>query len=172
MTLDQTSPQERRDTVQAPVAKRGARVFPIPPPAYYGAAFATGMVLQGVAPLDTPGRPASALIGAAILVAGLALDLAGVAAVVSHRTTIVPHRPVTTLITTGIYRLSRNPMYTGLAVMVAGGALLAGTWWPLATLPLALLAVRKVVIKPEEAYLGERFGSTYDDYRLRVRRWL
>jgi protein-S-isoprenylcysteine O-methyltransferase Ste14 len=79
---------------------------------------------------------------------------------------------VTALITTGIYRFSRNPMYTGLALVVAGGALLAGTWWPVLTLPVALFAVRKLAIGPEEAYLAERYGSVYNDYRLTVRRWL
>ena len=153
-------------------AQTGAKVFPVPPPLYYGAAFATGMFLHGAVALDIPGRPASALVGAAILVAGLALDLAGVAAVITHRTTIIPHRPVTTLITTGIYRFSRNPMYTGLAMMVAGGALLAGTGWPLVFLPLARIAVRQLTIRPEETYLAERYGPVYADYRLRVRRWL
>ncbi|CAN5233899.1 isoprenylcysteine carboxylmethyltransferase family protein [soil metagenome] len=156
----------------APAVAGGARVFPIPPPAYYGAAFASGMFLQGAVPLDMPGRPASAVVGAVILVAGFALDAAGVAAVIAHRTTIVPNRPVAKLITSGTYRFSRNPMYTGLAIMVAGGALVAGTWWPLVFLPLAVLAVRQLVIKPEESYLGERYGSIYEDYRFRVRRWL
>jgi len=156
----------------APAVARGARVVPIPPPAYFAAAFATGMFLQRTIPLDMPGRPTSTLVGAAVLVAGLALDAAGVAAVIAHRTTIVPHRPVAKLITSGIYRLSRNPMYTGLAIMVAGGALVAGTWWPLVFLPLALLAVKRLVIQPEETYLAERYGSIYADYRLRVRRWL
>ncbi len=160
------------DPVSAPAVARGARVVPIPPPVYYAAAFATGLFLQRAVPLDVPGRPVSALVGAAILGAGLALDAAGVAAVIAHRTTIVPHRPVAELITNGIYRFSRNPMYTGLAIMVAGGALVAGTWWPLVTLAPALLAVRQLVIKPEETYLAERFGSIYADYRLRVRRWL
>jgi protein-S-isoprenylcysteine O-methyltransferase Ste14 len=63
-------------------------------------------------------------------------------------------------------------MYTGLAIMVAGGALLAGTWWPLLFLPFALLAVNQLAIRPEEVYLGERYGSAYADYRLRVPRWL
>ena len=172
MTVSQTTPSVRRAKAPAPAAERGARVFPIPPPAYYGVAFATAMVLQRAVPLDMPGRPTSAVVGAAVLLAGLGLDLAGVAAVVAHHTTIVPHRPVAKLITTGIYRFSRNPMYTGLAIMVAGGALLAGTWWPLLTLPLALVAVKRLAIKPEETYLAERYGSTYDDYRRRVRRWL
>lgn len=170
MTVNQASPQERQETV--PARARGARVFPIPPPAYYGAAFAAAMVLQRTVPLDVPGGRTRALLGAAILVAGLALDVAGVASVLAHRTTIVPHRPVAKLITTGIYRFSRNPMYTGLAIVVAGGALLAATWWPLLLLPLALVAVRQLAIKPEEAYLVECYGSVYADYRLRVRRWL
>jgi protein-S-isoprenylcysteine O-methyltransferase Ste14 len=130
------------------------------------------MLMQSAVPLDMPSPPVVTIIGAVILVAGLALDLAGVAAVITHRTTIVPHRPVATLITDGIYRVSRNPMYTGLAVMVGGGALLAGTWWPLLLLPLALLAVTLLAIKPEEAYLTEHFGSRYTDYQREVRRWL
>lgn len=84
----------------------------------------------------------------------------------------MPHRPVSTLVTTGAYRISRNPMYTGLAIAYLGGALLAGSWWPLVTFPLALLAVRGLVIGPEERHLAATFGRTYIDYRTRVRRWL
>lgn len=159
-------------TQEASAAAKGAHVFPIPPPMYYGAAFAAGMFLHKAVPLDVPARPATAVVGALIVVAGLALDVAGVAAVIAHHTTIVPHRPVAELITSGVYRLSRNPMYTGLAIMVTGGALLAGTWWPLIFLPLALLAVTRLAIVPEETYLAERYGSVYAGYRRRVRRWL
>ena len=163
---------ETRLPRSAPAADRGARVLPIPPPAYYGAAFAGGLVLQRAAPLDVPGRPTTMLVGAAVLLAGLTMDLAGVASVVGHRTTIVPHRPVARLITSGIYRFSRNPMYTGLAIMVAGGALVAGSWWPVLALPLALLGVRRLVIEPEETYLAHRYGPVYAEYCHRVRRWL
>src|SRR4051812_34704618 len=68
------------------------------------------------------GRPATAVAGVAVGVLGLVLNFAGVAGVVRHRTTIVPHRPVATLITAGAYRLSRNPMYTGLAIAYLGAA--------------------------------------------------
>jgi protein-S-isoprenylcysteine O-methyltransferase Ste14 len=103
---------------------------------------------------------------------GLALAFAGVAAVIRHRTTIVPHHPVATLLTGGVYRLSRNPMYTGLAIAYLGLALLLGSWWPLALWPLVIVAVRQLVIRPEEQYLTQRFGQTYTDYQSRVRRWL
>lgn len=151
---------------------RGARVAPVPPPLYYVAAFAAGLLLHAVVPLPIGGRPATTIAGAVIGGLGLVLTVAGVLGVVRHRTTIVPHHPVSTLVTSGAYRWSRNPMYTGLAITYLGGALLAGSWWPVLLTALVLLAVTRLVISPEERYLEERFGASYAGYRSRVRRWL
>src|SRR5688572_7965232 len=106
---------------------RGARVIHIPPPLYYVAGLAGGMALHAVAPLSIGGRPATAAAGAVVLVLGLVLTAGGVAGVVRHRTTIVPHHPVAALVTDGAYRISRNPMYTGLATAYLGAALLLGS---------------------------------------------
>jgi protein-S-isoprenylcysteine O-methyltransferase Ste14 len=130
------------------------------------------MAINAVVALPLGGRPATAVAGAVLGVLGLALALAGVAAVLRHRTTIVPHHPVASLLTGGVYRLSRNPMYTGLAIAYLGVALLLGSWWPLALWPLVIMAVRQLVIRPEEQYLTQRFGHAYTDYQCRVRRWL
>ncbi|MBF6175050.1 isoprenylcysteine carboxylmethyltransferase family protein [Nocardia blacklockiae] len=130
------------------------------------------MLLNEVLPLSLGGGLPRAVTGAVIGAAGVLFTLSGAAAVVRHRTTIVPHRPVSTLITTGSYRFSRNPMYTGLAAAVLGFGILADTWWPLLLLPLALLLVTRLVIEPEERYLTTRFGQVYADYRTHVRRWL
>lgn len=152
---------------------RGARVAPIPPPLYYGAAFAAGMLIRTMSvPLDIGARPVTTAAGAALLAAAATLIVAGLSAVHRQHTTIVPHHAVAALVTTGAYRRTRNPMYTGLAVAYLGGALIAGSWWPLLTLPLALLAVRILVIGPEERYLADRFPQTYLHYRSRTRRWL
>jgi protein-S-isoprenylcysteine O-methyltransferase Ste14 len=153
-------------------ARHGARVIFIPPPLYYAAGLAGGMAINGVAPLPLGGRPDTAVAGAVVAALGLALTFAGVAAVVRHRTTIVPHHPVATLLTGGAYRLSRNPMYTGLAIAYLGLAMLFNSWWPLAVWPLIIVTVRQLVIRPEEQYLTQRFGRTYTDYQSRVRRWL
>jgi protein-S-isoprenylcysteine O-methyltransferase Ste14 len=153
-------------------ATRGAHVIFIPPPLYYVAGFGAGMLLHGVAPLPIGGRPATAIAGAVIGGLGLALTAGGVRGVIRHRTTIVPHHPVATLVTSGAYRWSRNPMYTGLAIAFLGGALLAGSWWPVLLSPFVILAVTGLVIRPEERYLAGRFGAAYADYRSRVRRWL
>src|SRR4051812_3766401 len=138
-------------TVQAEPT-RGAQVIPIPPPLYYGAGFAVGLILDRLIPLPVGGRPAVAVAGMVVGALGLVLNFAGVAGVITHRTTIVPHHPVARLITSGAYRWSRNPMYTGLAITYLGGALLVDSWWPLALLPLAMFAIARLAIQPEEQY--------------------
>jgi protein-S-isoprenylcysteine O-methyltransferase Ste14 len=153
-------------------AQQGARVIFIPPPLYYAAGLAGGMAINAVVALPLGGRSATAVAGAVGATLGLAMAFAGVAAVIRHRTTIVPHHRVATLLTGGAYRLSRNPMYTGLAIAYLGLALLFGSWWPLVLWPLVIVAVRQLVIRPEEQYLTQRFGQTYTDYQSRVRRWL
>jgi protein-S-isoprenylcysteine O-methyltransferase Ste14 len=153
-------------------AQRGARVVRIPPPLYYAAGLAGGMAANAVVALPLGGRPATVVAGALTTALGVGLALAGVVAVVRHRTTIVPHHPVATLLTSGVYRISRNPMYAGLAIAYLGLALLFDSWWPLALWPLVIFAVRGLVIRPEEEYLTRRFEQAYTDYRGHVRRWL
>ncbi|WP_433383181.1 methyltransferase family protein [Actinoplanes sp. CA-142083] len=153
-------------------ARQGARVIFIPPPLYYVAGLAGGLAIDSAVALPIGGRPAIAIAGVVLAALGLALTAAGVAAVIRHRTTIVPHHPVATLVTGGAYRLSRNPMYTGLAVAYLGLSLLFGSWWPLVLGPFVIVAVRQLVIRPEERYLTQRFGRAYTDYQSRVRRWI
>ncbi len=150
----------------------GAHVVRVPPPLYYGAAFAAGMALNIGTALSFNTSAATIAVGASVMAAGVGLAAAGIAQVRRARTTIVPHRPVATLLTDGAYRISRNPMYTGLTVAYLGGIVLVGSWWPLLTWPLALLTVRVLVIGPEERYLTERFGQPYVDYRSHTRRWI
>jgi protein-S-isoprenylcysteine O-methyltransferase Ste14 len=152
--------------------RQGARVIFIPPPLYYAAGLAGGMAINGVIALPLGGRPATVVAGVVLSALGLAFAFTGAATVVRHRTTIVPHHPVATLLTGGAYRLSRNPMYTGLALAYLGLALFFGSWWPLALWPPVIFAVRQLVIRPEERYLTQRFGRAYTDYQARVRRWL
>jgi protein-S-isoprenylcysteine O-methyltransferase Ste14 len=157
---------------QTEVTARGAGVIYIPPPVYYGTGLGLGMLLHNLAPLPIGGRPATAVAGATVAAAGLALNFAGVAGVVKHRTTIVPHHAVTTLVSNGAYRWSRNPMYTGLSIAYLGAALLLDSLWPVVLWPPVMVAVERLVVGPEERYLSERFGQAYTDYCARVRRWL
>ena len=78
----------------------------------------------------------------------------------------------TSLVTTGPYRITRNPGYLGLALLYAGIAALARAPWAYVTLVPALIVVDRAVIAREERYLQRRFGEDYLRYRARVRRWL
>ncbi len=120
---------------------------------------------------DFPGRLPLALLVAAC---GLTVDVSALLAFRRARTTVDPLRPhkTATLVTTGIYRRTRNPMYLGLALLLAAYAVHLGA--PLAVLgPIAFVAyITRFQIAPEERMLAQKFGEDYAHYRARVRRWL
>ena len=106
--------------------------------------------------------------------AGLALALVAMFGFVKAKTTIHPDKPQKTsaLVTGGIYRFTRNPMYLGVLLVLAGWAIWLSNAAPLALLPLFVLYINRFQIGPEERILSSKFGTAYDDYRQRVRRWL
>ncbi len=145
---------------------------PVPPPLIYLGGFALGGVLEIVS--STPSLPTWARIaGAAAGLAGfLALDTTAMLRFRSAGTSPIPFKPSTALVTTGPYRVTRNPMYVGMGFLYAAFALAFSLLWALAFLPLVLIAVDRFVIAREEPYLEARFGQPYRDYKSRVRRWL
>jgi len=154
------------------VSERGAKVILIPPPVIYAAAFAIGLWLHAVTDDHIGGRPATAWLGVLPIVGGLALIGGAIRMFLRAQTTVIPHHRVSALVTDGPLRFSRNPMYTGFALITVGAALAIGTWWPLATLIPVIVIIRLWVIGPEERYLAQVFGEDYAAYRARVRRWL
>jgi len=146
----------------------------VPPPAL---AAAIGVLMWLAAPpLARQAESQSVRLGlaAAMAAAGAAIALAGIRAFRRARTTIDPHRPqrASTLVTGGIYRLTRNPMYVGVSLVLVG--LCAWLWWgPALAGPLLFVAyITRFQIMPEERALHAAFGDRYDAYRRRVRRWL
>ena len=147
-----------------------------PPPFLYAAGFLAGLALERWAvrlPLAGPAlRPAFVVAGWLGIILGLALAGWGLATFFRARTAIVPIRPASRMVASGPYRFSRNPMYTGLAVLYTGLALLLNVIWPLLLLPAVLAAVYLLVIRREERYLMAAFGNEYAEYCRNVRRWL
>jgi protein-S-isoprenylcysteine O-methyltransferase Ste14 len=87
-------------------------------------------------------------------------------------TPVDPREAPTALVTEGPFRHTRNPAYVAFTLTYSGLSLLTSILWPLLLLPLVLLAVDRGVIQREERYLEKQFGSSYRQYRHRVRRWL
>ena len=87
-------------------------------------------------------------------------------------TTVRPDRAASTLVIAGPYKISRNPMYLGLALVYLGIAIAAQSVWALILLPVVLAIIQRQAIEPEEAFLEKRFGANYIGYKEMVRRWL
>ena len=118
-----------------------------------------------------PGRMVLSILFVAL---GVAIIAAGVRSFVKANTTVNPHQPSasTFVVTTGIYRITRNPMYLGmLLVIVAWMIYLANA--AAAIFPFLFAAyITRFQIQPEERVLIEKFGAAYEAYRASVRRWL
>jgi protein-S-isoprenylcysteine O-methyltransferase Ste14 len=105
---------------------------------------------------------------------GVFCCLAGVYCFRRARTTVDPLHPhkASQLVTGGIYRVSRNPMYLGFAILLLAWAVLLASPWMLLGVPAFMLYIQRFQILPEERVLADLFGSEFATYCARVRRWL
>lgn len=87
-------------------------------------------------------------------------------------TNIVPFTESTTLVTEGVFRWSRNPMYSGMVLALAGTAVLLNSWLPWLVVIGFVLIIRNHFIRHEEQLMEQTFGEAYLSYRTSVRRWL
>lgn len=111
-------------------------------------------------------------VGYIIFIAGAGLAAWGWLIFWRARTTRVPGEASTTLVTSGPYRLMRNPMYVGLTVAYLGEAAILHQIMPVVLLPLTIAYLNRIVIPVEEARLNSVFGAEYEQYQNDVRRWL
>lgn len=147
----------------------------IPPPLLFALAIVAGVLLNRRMPFPIgSGYVQTAVwwVGLIVLLAGVVLAPGSVALFARRRTTVIPHARASALVTSGPYRLTRNPMYVGLTLVVLGVALLANTFWPLPLLALPLWVLQTKVIPYEERMMADTFGVEYAAYQARVRRWL
>ena len=156
---------------ESPRAAPGADVR-IPPPLMYAVPLVLLSLLERLIPLRMPGDGWRASIGWVLVASGVALAVSGALTFRRHGTTVIPHHAVSSFVTSGPYRVTRNPMYLGMSAAYLGAGLFVGSWWPLLGLPVIVLLVDRFVIAREEVYLRTRFGADYDDFCARTRRWL
>ena len=145
----------------------------VPPPAVT-LLFAVVMWLVSFEPflaLPLPWRTDIALMFGC---AGFIVALAGLFAFYQANTTVNPLTPeaATTMVTSGIYRISRNPMYLGLALALTAWAVWLSHLLPFALLPCFVLYLNRFQIEPEERALAAKFGGQFTAYAQAVRRWL
>ena len=123
------------------------------------------------ASLPLPGASIAAFAFASV---GGGIAVAGISAFRQHYTTVNPMKPETTasIVTTGIYRVTRNPMYLGLAFVLMGWATYLANLAALLLVPAFVAYMTRFQIKPEERALLAKFGLSFAEYLAAVRRWI
>jgi len=149
-------------------------VIKIPPPVI-GLLVAVAMwLLTKYLPLYRFSLPLQSLIALLVLLAGLTIDCSALWSFRKAKTTINPLKPENTsnVVTTGIYRYSRNPMYLGMLFILLAVAIYLGGVTSFFLLPVFVWIININQIIPEERILQDKFGQPYKDYLASVRRWL
>jgi protein-S-isoprenylcysteine O-methyltransferase Ste14 len=149
----------------------GIRIIP---PAYLALFFSSGMYIQKNVILDDMlfQLQFTKVLGVVFFASGVFLLFTSVRQFIINRTTLLLIRPASSLQTTGLYAITRNPMYLGMCLMYFASTCIQGNWWHVILFPFLFLILQEHIIKREERYLSLEFGEEYADYRRRVRRWL
>ena len=141
----------------------------------FGIPFLAAVALQFVAPLSLPGES----IGPVFIASGVLLIIAGTVLVILARREFAkqgehtdPGHPTHHVMTTGVFSFSRNPLYLGIVIFLAGVALALDWPWVLIMLVPSIAACHYILIAPEERYLAAKFGEEYAQYMRSVQRWI
>lgn len=152
---------------------KGPGVY-IPPPLLYVLIFIAAIFIQKKIPIDSEifNTTMIKIAGSVFLIIALFFLIRSLRQFFLTKNTVILIKPATSLQTSGIYAITRNPMYVGLAFVYLGITCFIGNWWNIIFFPLLILIVQEYVIKREEKYLEAEFGKQYIDYKSKVRRWL
>jgi protein-S-isoprenylcysteine O-methyltransferase Ste14 len=151
---------------------RPAIIFP--PPLLFLAFLGIGFLLAYVLPVKLSGWPLLLRIiigGILFLISGF-FALGGFKVLIKNKTPFDPAKPTVKLVREGPFRISRNPMYLALIILMLGIAALSGFVWLFLAAAALFFTLHFGVVRPEEKYLSRKFGDDYESYRLKVRRWL
>jgi protein-S-isoprenylcysteine O-methyltransferase Ste14 len=149
-----------------------ARTRTVLPPTYLLAAIASMTALHVLLPWRRVMPWPWSILGVLPLVAGVALNLLADAAFKKHATTVKPFETSSSLLTSGVFRVCRNPMYLGMVLILTGIAGLEGSVTPWIVVPIFGALIDRVFIRAEERMLAEQFGDAWRVYASEVRRWI
>ncbi len=142
------------------------------PPLVYLAGVIIGSLITIWLPTKVLPGPVAWVIGGILILCGVVLAASAIFRFKRLGTPVRPDRAATTLVIAGPYKVTRNPMYLGLASVYLGIAIAEQSLWAIILLPLVLTVILNRAIKPEEAFLERRFGRDYIQYKAKVWRLL
>ncbi|MGB2247319.1 MAG: methyltransferase family protein [Alcanivorax sediminis] len=144
----------------------------MPPPALYLGGLLMGYGLGRAIHFPAVQFPGDFWLMLALAIIGALLVLSAVIQLRMARTTVMPHRAASSLLTTGVFTLSRNPIYLGFTCLAAAMALSQHSVGMLLMLLPVVWVIHTHVIAAEEAFHAEKFGTEWYDYCRKTRRWL
>ncbi len=145
----------------------------VPPPALVLVMAVFMWLISRAAPLLRFDVPAHKWLAAVLVSVGFVTGMSGVMTFLNAKTTVDPMKPrASSMVTWGVYALSRNPMYVGGLIMLLGWAVFLSNALAFLLLPGYVLYINRFQIAPEERALTALFGQPYAAYQVRVRRWL
>ncbi|MGD0751758.1 MAG: isoprenylcysteine carboxylmethyltransferase family protein [Anaerolineales bacterium] len=142
------------------------------PPGYFLNALLAILLLHFLLPLMKIIPAPWNLLGILFVMAGFALELAADQLFHQAGTTVTPYDESQALVTGGVFRISRNPMYLGFGLILFGAAILFGTLSPFLVIVVFMILIKRRFILIEEAMLEQKFGQGYLGYKEKVRRWI
>ena len=147
----------------------------VKPPLLFAGTLLLGVLLSWLIPIGPflgSANWRALAAGATIALVGLTIGVLAVGQFRDAGTSVVPGDPATSLVESGPYRFTRNPIYIGFILVYFGLAIMATSVWMLLLLIPVLMVLQRGVVEREEAYLIEKFGEAYRKYQSRVPRWL
>ncbi len=143
------------------------------PPLAWALAAIVGIVLGWLVPLRfVPPAVPAVWLGGTLFVLAFALFAWAISTMTRAGSNVPTSKPSVSIVDSGPYRFTRNPIYLGMMLSLIGLAIAFDSLWSLIALVLFFLVIRYGVVAREEAYLERKFGEVYRSYRARVRRWL
>ncbi|HOZ81956.1 MAG TPA: isoprenylcysteine carboxylmethyltransferase family protein [Bacteroidia bacterium] len=152
---------------------KGPGVY-IPPPLFYVLIFVAAVYIQKKVPILDSALHTLVIksLGIILFITALFFLFRSLRQFFITKNTIILIKPASSLQTTGIFAITRNPMYVGLAIVYLGVTIFIGNWWNIILFPILILIVQEYIIKREESYLAIEFEQEYENYKKKVRRWL
>jgi protein-S-isoprenylcysteine O-methyltransferase Ste14 len=144
----------------------------IPPPILTIIHITMAILLGALVPLPIPLPPLVQWVGLIFAALGFIIGVLAFIEFKRVRTTVGPKGLTKSIVTTGIYGYTRNPIYLGFVFMLIGLPLNMGTYWGIILVWPLVTFMNNMAIKHEETYLEKKFGEAYKSYKSRVRRWL
>ncbi|MBN8941911.1 MAG: isoprenylcysteine carboxylmethyltransferase family protein [Rhizobiales bacterium] len=149
--------------------------LPVLPPVLPATALVAAIVLDWLPPhflAPAVGFNLQVIAGVIITAAGLWFAVSAARLFGKAGTNVVPTQPTLTIVTDGPYRFTRNPMYLGMVLGLLGISLIFSLEWGVILTPVLWLALDRLIVVREEAYLKRKFGATYEALLSRTRRWV